>query len=67
MSVSSAAALVDGGQVGVIGQERRVGRDGAQDVDVAQAAMTLLEVGLEQEGHVSGGGAPLGHLRLEQG
>ena len=53
-------------QVGVVGQERRVGRDGPQDADVAQAAVTLLEVGLEQEGHVSGGGSALGHLDLEE-
>ena len=53
-------------QVGVVGQQRRVGGDGAQHVDVAQAAVALLEVGLEQEGHVAGGGAALGHLLLEQ-
>ena len=54
-------------QVGVVGQERRVGRDGAQHADVAQAAVALLEIGLEQEGDVTGGGAALGHLHLEQG
>ena len=41
-------------QVGVVGQQRRVGGDGAQHADVAQAAVALLEVGLEQEGDVAG-------------
>ena len=53
-------------QVGVVGQQRRVGGDGAQHADVAQAAVALLEVGLEEEGDVPGGGAALGHLDLEQ-
>ena len=57
---------LEGLQVGVVGQERRVGRDGSQHADVAQAAVTLLEVGLEQEGHVSRGGSALGHLDLEE-
>ena len=55
------------GQVGVVGQQRRVGGDGAQHADVAQAAVALLEVGLEEEGDVAGGGAALGHLDLEHG
>ena len=57
---------VERGQIGVLGQQRREGRDGAQDDDVAQPAMALLEVGFEQEGDISRGRAPLGHLPLEQ-
>ena len=34
-----------------------VGGDGAQHAHVAQAAVALLEVGLQEEGHVAGGGA----------
>ncbi len=59
--------VFQGRQVGVVGQQRRVGGDGAQHTDVAQTAVALLEVGLEQEGHVASRGATLGHLRLEQG
>jgi hypothetical protein len=54
-------------QVGIVGQQRGEGRDGAHDDDVAQPAMALLEVGLEEEGDITRGGAPLGHLQLEQG
>ena len=57
---------LEGGQVRVVGQQRGEGRDGAQHADVAQPAVALLEVGLEEEGHVTGGGASLGHLLLEQ-
>ena len=53
------------GQVGVVGQQRRIGRDGAENVDVAQPAMTLFQVGLEQEGDVAGGRTAFGHLDLE--
>ncbi len=57
---------VNGRQVRVIRQERGEGRDGAQHADVAQATVTLLQVGLEQEGHVAGGGPSFGHLLLEE-
>ena len=57
---------VDGRQVRVILQERGEGRDGPQHADVAQTAVTLLQVGLEQEGHVAGGGPSFGHLLLEE-
>ena len=60
-------ALDERVQVGVVGEQRRVGRDGAQHVDVAESAVALLEVGLEQEGDVAGRGAALGHLDLEHG
>ena len=66
MSVSSAVGALERGEVGVVGQQRRVGGDGAQHADVAQPAVALLQVGLEEEGDVAGGGASLGHLDLEQ-
>ena len=55
------------GQVCVVGQEWGEGRDGTQHADVAQTAVALLQVGLEEEGHVPGGGPAPGHLLLEQG
>ena len=39
----------------------------AQHADVAEPAVALLQVGLEEERHVAGRGAPLGHLDLEEG
>ena len=57
---------LQGCQVGVLGQERCVGREGSQHAEVAQAAVALLEIGLEQERDVAGLGAALGHLLLEQ-
>ncbi len=54
-------------QVRVVGQQGREGGDGAQHADVAQTAVALLEVGLEEEGDVARGGAALGHLHLEHG
>ncbi len=56
---------LQGGQVRVLGQQRSKGRDRAQHVDVAQSAVTLLEVGLQEEGHVAGAGLSLGHLLLQ--
>ena len=65
MDVSSAVASIERREVGVVGEERRVGGQGAQHADVAEPAVALLEVGLEQERDVAGGGAALGHLDLD--
>ena len=58
---------LEGGQVGVVGQQRRIGRNGAQHVDVAQATVALLEVRLQEERHVAHPSVPILHLRLEVG
>ena len=54
------------GQVGVVVQRGRVLGDGAQHAHVAQPAVALLEVGLEEEGDVAGSGPARGHLGLEE-
>ena len=46
--------VLERGQVGVVGQQRGVGGDGAEHADVAQAAVALLQVGLQEEGDVAG-------------
>ncbi len=57
---------VEGIEIRVISQQRGEGGDGAQHADVAQPAVALLQVRLKEERHVTGGGAALGHLLLEE-
>jgi hypothetical protein len=57
---------LEGGQIGVVGQLGRVLGDGAQHAHVAQPAVALLEVGLEEEGDVARGSPALAHLRFEE-
>ncbi len=66
MSVSSAAAWSTEAEIGIVGQFGCVGGDGAQHAHVAQAAVALLQVGLEEEGHVAAAGPAGAHLVLEQ-
>jgi len=44
---------LEGREVDVVVEERETGCDGVQDVDVAKAPVTLLQVGLEEEGDVA--------------
>ena len=56
------AGVLDGHRVDVVGQHRDGLHHGDQGGDVAQAAVGLLQVGLEQEADVAVGGVALGHL-----
>ena len=62
-----AGGLVDGSEIGVVGQLGCIDGDGAQHAHVAQAAVALLQVRLEEEGHVSAAGPAGAHLVLEEG
>jgi len=57
--------LVEGCEVGVVGEQRRERRDGVQHVDVAEATVALLQVRFKQEGDVPCNGPSLFHLPLE--
>ena len=60
-----AVALVQQGEIVGWDEQVRVGGP-PQRLDVAQPAVAVLEVGLEQERDVAGLGAPLDHLRAQR-
>ncbi len=57
--------MAEGTQVRIVGQQRSEGRDRPQHAHVTEPAVTLLEVGLEQERHITRYAVALGHLRFE--
>ena len=57
---------IEGIEIRVVGQQGSENRYRTQHADVAEPAVALLQVGLKEERHVTGGGAALGHLLLEE-